>query len=896
MLRRHIPSPIKKLLRPLKRRLSTYLAPAAKPVEAPSLALLLALPQYESAASAMLHSLKAAVPKNLTVELVIACCKAELRDRRIEVEAALAGDVRITVKYVALRDRVSGSELLRAAADKSHANWTLIVQPRTRFTDGYFQLVYRDLARLPDVRAIQTMPQIYREAIHLTLNHPMNKYMLPNLRSVTKIEAYAKNARPTTDGLWLRRLDLRAALAHTQSKTTQLPLGETLFHWLKLPGFSKVILLPEAEIVSNSRDNLESLGSARQLSVASLERTVEAAAQEIEIYLAREDPLGTQLALFRMVEAIKFLTAEVVVEDDLSEAHVESIFQRLRRAGRGMGLEWLSSLRLAGLTQDMRVAILALIHDAPLAERSVNLRAIDPAGAMVQFSFIRNHNETELPLVFCNSIPRALEFISAKRLRFLGRPFVEETHFWIRIADKEKVTFRFKDMTLMVRRGGKAINQTPTIEQLTKVLAPPAVAEQSLTSLQQAARAWALSSRSKEKYNHCWLLLDRIDKADDNAEHFYRFLIREGKAARAFFILDPSSPDWSRLQAENFQLIAHGSSEHIAALAHADMVLSSHTSNAAIRPTRANAVADHLNYRFVFLQHGVIQNEMSAWLNRVRIDLFVTSTEEEKASIADASTDYVFSDKEVVLTGLPRHDALVENVTNNVKRDAIVITPTWRRSLLDTSDNSEQAARRLLDSPFWRNWSAYLKSAKLLELARTKDLQILFVPHPNMAPRLKQLDIPAHIRVFNPMTDGSYQDIFRRAALGVTDYSSTATEIAYSNAPVLYFQFDHDEVYGGGHTFKKGYFDHKNNGFGPVCITAEDLLRQTDSILTTGPEAIYLKRLDSTFLSRDGRCCQRVYEAILALHAPVEVTATHQSDDESSPNPRPDIASILSKI
>src|SRR5690606_14631036 len=44
-----------------------------------------------------------------------------------------------------------------------------------------------------------------------------------------------------------------------------------------------------------------------------------------------------------------------------------------------------------------------------------------------------------------------------------------------------------------------------------------------------------------------WLLMDRSDKADDNAEHLYRFLNSNRPRGVAIgFVLEKSSPDWSR--------------------------------------------------------------------------------------------------------------------------------------------------------------------------------------------------------------------------------------------------------------------------------------------------------------------------------------------------------------
>ena len=44
---------------------------------------------------------------------------------------------------------------------------------------------------------------------------------------------------------------------------------------------------------------------------------------------------------------------------------------------------------------------------------------------------------------------------------------------------------------------------------------------------------------SRDKYRGCWVLMDRDDRADDNAEHLYRHLMRQGKTGNVWFVLPP---------------------------------------------------------------------------------------------------------------------------------------------------------------------------------------------------------------------------------------------------------------------------------------------------------------------------------------------------------------------
>src|SRR5699024_9854940 len=116
----------------------------------------------------------------------------------------------------------------------------------------------------------------------------------------------------------------------------------------------------------------------------------------------------------------------------------------------------------------------------------------------------------------------------------------------------------------------------------------------------------------------------------------------------------------------------------------------------------------------------------------------------------------------------------------------------------------------------------------------------------------------------------SIQDVFLDAAVMITDFSSVAFEMAYLERPVLYYQFDRDLVFGGGHTTEKGYFDYGRDGFGPVCLNQTELLAALEKQLDAGCTVVepYQQRMKNVFSFRDGRCCERVYQRIACGEVP----------------------------
>ncbi|RAE40652.1 hypothetical protein DN540_40030, partial [Burkholderia multivorans] len=70
------------------------------------------------------------------------------------------------------------------------------------------------------------------------------------------------------------------------------------------------------------------------------------------------------------------------------------------------------------------------------------------------------------------------------------------------------------------------------------------------------------------------------------------------------------------------------------------------------------------------------------------------------------------------------------------------------------------------------------------------------------------------------------------ASVLVTDLSSVAFDAAFIDRPVVYFQFDTESIYGGGHTTKPGYFSFENGGFGPVVSTVAEAVDAIGSLIS----------------------------------------------------------------
>lgn len=386
----------------------------------------------------------------------------------------------------------------------------------------------------------------------------------------------------------------------------------------------------------------------------------------------------------------------------------------------------------------------------------------------------------------------------------------------------------------------------------------------------------AARGRKGRKYADAWVLIDRIHDADDSAEHLFHHLRATRPEINAWFVVEEGTPDWERLRTvARDRLVAFGSTQWKLLMLNARHLISSHADAPVVRPPDLAFVAP--TWRFTFLQHGVIKDDLSLWLNRKPIDVFVTSTAQEHASICADGTGYRFTDLETVLTGLPRFDRLREQAAAvpEDKRDLVLVAPTWRSWLVDelaTGSQRRVLGSQVLESEFVTSWLALLRDERLARACEEQGLRLAFLPHPNLQRLLEQIELPDHVEPI-AYAGADVRQLVARAALLITDYSSMAFNAAYVERPVLYYQFDADRVLdASGHVGTAGYFDYARDGFGPVADTHDAAVEAAVASLTAGraPGAVYRERVEATFPLRDGRCCERVVAAILASTEPVK--------------------------
>lgn len=373
-------------------------------------------------------------------------------------------------------------------------------------------------------------------------------------------------------------------------------------------------------------------------------------------------------------------------------------------------------------------------------------------------------------------------------------------------------------------------------------------------------RALYFVTRPYFKRKNIWIFMDRVFEADDSAEILYEYTVKNGGSGiTPIFTIKADAKDFTRLQKIG-KVVPFLSQYHKLLQLHSKKVISSHADDVMINPFQASLadMNDLYKYDFIFLQHGIIKDDISDWLNRYskNIKLFVTSVRTEYQSLLDY--DYFYDKSVVKLTGLPRYDRMHNNPEKKV-----ALCPTWRNHLAMTvSDADRGYSKDFKKTYYYRYYQDLISNARLNKSLKKYGYTMQFYIHPSFKDQYVDFKPGDSVEVKKLPYD--YKQVKSMSSLMITDYSSVVFDFAYLRKPIIYSQFD-EGIFWSSHISKPGYFSYRQNGLGPVMTNLDDTVDQIIKYLENGCELErkYRKRIDNFFAFDDKNNTKRVFKEIV---------------------------------
>lgn len=362
-----------------------------------------------------------------------------------------------------------------------------------------------------------------------------------------------------------------------------------------------------------------------------------------------------------------------------------------------------------------------------------------------------------------------------------------------------------------------------------------------------------------------WLFADREFMARDSAEQVFKYTNSQENLnnRKTYFAVDKNTEDYRRMKKYG-KVVGYHTLKYKLLFLNAKYLISSHADgyvNNEFGGSRRFYV-DLYRFKYIYLTHGVLLHDSSAWLNRINknIELNVVTSPMEYQSILDEN--YYFKPEQLIKTGLPRNDKLFDS---NIKEEnKILIMASWRSSLTGPVIPGTQKREynpKFKKSEYFNFYNDLFNDKKLQEAFKKYNYKIKFCIHPSFRAQLKDFKGNEFVEVAIDV-DSQYETVSSKVL--ITDYSSAACDFAYLRKPVIYANFDLDHIY-DIHYYNKGYFDYDIHGFGQNCKTYDDTINEIIKTIENNceMEEKYKQRCDKFFYHNDNNSAKRVYEALI---------------------------------
>lgn len=372
-----------------------------------------------------------------------------------------------------------------------------------------------------------------------------------------------------------------------------------------------------------------------------------------------------------------------------------------------------------------------------------------------------------------------------------------------------------------------------------------------------------LLNRRKKKYI---LVNDRPQKAGDNGEAIFKYINRNERklAKNTYFVISKKCSDYKRLK-QYGKVVKINSLKHKFLFLNSKAIISSHNHPLffnAFKQDELKYYQDMFNYKFIWLQHGIIEKDVSKGANRYTAgyDYIVVSTESERDEVAQDKY-LIYDNKKIILNGLPRYDYLKNNPEN-----IITIAPTWREYLTGKIEKTgfHEIKKGFEESEYYKRYSGILKNKEIHKLLEDNNYKLNFLLHPGMAGYEEYFERYETDRInIVKAEEVNYQKVFETSKLLITDFSSVAFDFAYLKKPIIYYQFDKEQFF--TKHYKQGYFEYERDGLGEVTYTEKEIIDKIGYYFNTDfkIEQKYLDRINNTYKYHDKNNCKRLIEYLV---------------------------------
>lgn len=379
----------------------------------------------------------------------------------------------------------------------------------------------------------------------------------------------------------------------------------------------------------------------------------------------------------------------------------------------------------------------------------------------------------------------------------------------------------------------------------------------SQTYLSTLAKFEYFFNKKKLKEKEIWIISETENQAQDNGYYFFKYMRERFPGKNIYYIIDRNAPRTKDIEKLG-NILYLGEYRTILYLIAAKYILSTH--GLWMLPEEfgitKKITKKMIKGKKIWLDHGILamKNTTAAYHKKkfVLNDFVITASEFGKKLLKDY---YGYSEKEILLTGLPRYD----DMESEIKEKILLLMPTWR-------DNQDNLGEDFLKTEFYLKMKSLLKNNVLQNLLKDKKLKLYLYLHENFQKYNKYF--------YEFETDNIYviknkeknvKELLKISSCLISDYSSVIFDFAYMNKPVISYQFDYSNYINSRE--EKPFIDITTEIPALVSRDEEKIIEFIEIIEENNFNFIEQEKecLMKFFKYTDNKNCERLYEKIINL-------------------------------
>ncbi|MEH6649126.1 MAG: CDP-glycerol glycerophosphotransferase family protein [Motiliproteus sp.] len=358
-----------------------------------------------------------------------------------------------------------------------------------------------------------------------------------------------------------------------------------------------------------------------------------------------------------------------------------------------------------------------------------------------------------------------------------------------------------------------------------------------------------------------WIISETQNQYQDSGYELYQWLKKNKPDIDAYYVLDKNNRT-NAVFLNDEKMLWHETLKLTYYLFIADRILSTH--GLWMIPNglgiQKKCLIEKFKHKGVMLHHGIMYlKNCEQFYHKDKFSLtglMIATSQREKNLYID---QYGYDNKEIVVTGLPRHDSLVNESNNSPWPNLIVFMPTFR-------ENEQNIGENFKTTEMFNRISTLVNDNEIKKLFVENNIHLAIYLHQNIQNQSEYLfELESeHVHVVK-QGDYGVKELLVYGKILITDYSSTIFDFAYMSKACILYPFDF-ETYLPSRS-SKSIKDIRQDIPADVVVEHSELVGAIKKLVFSDYKVTTdkINKIKHFFEHNDLNNCERVYEEILKM-------------------------------